>query len=314
MSSQVPALIKCTMKSDRRHELQTNELADWLGDRMAVLQPHATAITTGVIVAAVLLVGGIWYFSGESRAASGNWSAYFAAFNNREPGKALETVAKERPGTTAALWALQAVGDMNLAQGAALLFSDRTEAQKLLQQAEAAYKQVDAGATDPVLKARARLGLGKVYESLCKPDEALKYYESVAESQKGTALGKVAAAAVQRMKSDRDVALLAWFATQTPKKPAPIPGVGGGGPSLPNDLPERPNISLPPGLGLSNIGTATPAEPAPTLPSVGTTTEAAPATDASKSEAPKSTDGKQDTKPGETKAEEPKSKETDAKP
>jgi hypothetical protein len=279
------------MKSDRRHELQTNELADWLGQRLEAFKPHATSITIGAAILLVAVLGSIWYFGGEDKASAKSWSQYFAAFNDREPGKALEKLAADQPGSTAALWALQSVGDMNVAQGAAMLFSDREEAKKLLEKAELAYKQVEAGATDPMLKARARLGLGKVYESRLKPDDARRYYEVVAESHKETAIGKEAAADVRRMNDQRQIALLAWFAKQEPKKPAPLSGLGGRTPGLPSDLPERPDISLPDGLGLDNIGVGSAAEPAPSFPSPGVPPPAS---------SPTTPEG---AKPGETKSE-----------
>lgn len=301
------------MKSERRHELQKNELADWLGERLEMLLPHAQAIALGGVILAVLILGSIWYFTGEDRASAEAWSSYFRAFNQREPTKALEQITKDKPGTVTALWALEAMGDMDVAQGGALLFSDRTEAQKLLEKAEAAYKQVDAAATDPILKARTRLGLGKVYESRCQPDEARKYYEMVAESQKGTALGKAAAANANRLKDERQVALLAWFAQQTPKKAAPIPGVGSSPPSLPSDVPSQPDIAPPGGLGLGKIGSESPAAPAPTFP------EPAKATPETKSASPEESKGDKKAakeKPAEGQPGEPaaEKKVDDAKP
>jgi hypothetical protein len=278
------------MKSDRRHELQTNELADWLGERLDMLRPHATAIALGAFIVVVLIFGGAWYFKTENTAAAKDWGDYFSAFNQREPSVALEKLAKERSGTSTAMWAMQAVGDMNLAQGSTMLFSDRAEAQKLLQKAEATYKLVEAGATDPTLKSRAQIGLGKVYESLCQPEKAGEYYEKVATALKDTAIGKTAAEDAQRMKDERQVALLAWFAAQQPKKPAPIPGPGGATPGLPSDLPERPDIGLPSGLGLGNLGEGVPAAPPPKLP------EPAKAEPAAKDQEPKDQEPKAEAK------------------
>ena len=261
------------MKAERRHELKHNELSDWLGERMETLKPHATGILLGIGLLAAIVLGSVWYFSGESAAASRAWSQYFQAFSEREPQKVLQNLAEEQSGSKAAWWAVIAVGDMNLSEGAALLFTDRTEARKRLEAAREAYKKVELS-DDPMLKTRARLGLAKVNESLCQPKEALKYYEMVATSEKDSAIGKAAAADARRMKDQREVDFLDWFAAQTPKRPAPFPGMGGGVPGLPNDLPERPNIDIPKGLGLDNIGTGVPAEPRPHCPQPGLTTPA----------------------------------------
>ena len=72
------------MKAERRHELKHNELADWLGERMEILKPHATGILLGVVLLVLLVLGGVLYFSGESRAAATAWSDYFGALNEEQ--------------------------------------------------------------------------------------------------------------------------------------------------------------------------------------------------------------------------------------
>jgi hypothetical protein len=235
------------MKAEKRHELQQNELADWLGEQIEAAKPYGWTIAfvaVGLLVAAFL---GIYLMNAGNPASSAAWSQYFAAFNDREPAVALKELAEQQPTSPAALWALQSVGDINLSQGSIQLFSDREEAKKMLEKAEAAYKEVESKATDTMLKARSRLGLAKLYETTNRPAEAKELYEQVVASEKDSAIGKAAAAGVQRLSDPRDVALLAWFAEQKPRKPAPFPG-SGGLPGLPNDLPERPDLSLP-GLG-----------------------------------------------------------------
>jgi tetratricopeptide (TPR) repeat protein len=291
------------MKAERRHELKHNELSDWLGERMEAAKPHATGVLLGIGVLVAIVLASAWYFSGENVASSRAWSQYFDAFNDLEPQKRLQSLATDQAGSKAAWWAMASVGDMNLAEGTALLYSDRKDAQKKLELAEQAYKQVEA-ADDPMLKTRARLGLARVYESMFKPEEARKYYEQVAAEEKDSPLGKSAADSVKRLKNSRNVEFLDWFATQTPKRPAPFPGVGGGLPGLPNDLPERPNISLPTGLGLDSIGTGAPAEPPPAFPApAGTTPAETPSPEAPKADAPKADEAKPaDASPDATKA------------
>lgn len=253
------------MKAERRHELKHNELADWLAERLDTARPHLLGVALGIGILLLLVLGSAWYFGGEKAASATAWSQYFSAFDDREPQKSLSNVAAAHSGSKAAWWALLSLGDLNLGDGAALLYSDRAEAKRLLDKAAEAFKQVEA-ADEPILRARARLGLAKVYESLCQPDDARKYYEMVAESDKDSAIGKAAAADAKRMKDAREVAFLDWFVKQTPKKPAPLPGVGGGVPGLPSSLPDRPDISPPTGIGLGDIGSANPAAPAPAFP------------------------------------------------
>jgi tetratricopeptide (TPR) repeat protein len=280
------------MKAERRHELKHNELADWLGEHLEPFKPHASGIALGAILLVAILLAGIWYFSGESTASARAWSDYFGALNEREPQKVLQNVVTDQSGSKAAWWALAALGDMNLGEGAALLHSDRSEAEKRLEAAERAYKQVEAS-DDPMLKARAWLGLAKVYESRCQPDKAYEYYEMVAKQEPESAIGKAAAAAAKRMKDPREVEFLKWFAQQTPKRPAPFPGIGGNVPGLPSDLPERPDIGLPTGFNLDTLGPGSrpdpatvPPPPTPPVPATAPSDSAAPSPDTPKSVAP----------------------------
>lgn len=280
-----------SMKAERRHELKHNELADWIGERFEAVKPHATGLLLGVGLLVVIVLGSLWYFGGESAASARAWSKYFYAFNEREPQKVLQNLTTEQSGSKAAWWALETVGDMNLGEGTALLFSNREEAKKRLEAAEQAYLKVESSG-DPMLKTRARLGLGKVYESLCQPEKAREYYEKVAASEKDSAIGKAAAADAKRMKDAREVAFLAWFAEQTPKRPVPLPGIGGNIPGLPSDLPERPDIGLPKNLGLDKIGTGTPDAPAVAFPAPGGVVPAGATTESPATDATKGTDAK----------------------
>ncbi len=295
------------MKSERRHELKHNELSDWLGEHLASYQPHATAILLGSVALFAAIIGSIWYFGGEDSAGARRWSRYFSAVNQREPMKVLEKLASEKSGSKADLWAHQALGDMQLSQGAAMLHTDRVEAQKLLQQAEASYKQVEK-ASDPMLRGRALLGLAKTYESLGKVEDARKYYELAAEASTSTAIKEAAVADAKRLKDSRQVAFLDWFSKQTPKRPAPLPGMGGGLPSLPGSLPDRPDIGPPSGLGLDNLGTGLPAEGTQGFPALGSTVPEAAVPEGAKPEAneptPKDGDAKPEAaKPSESKPE-----------
>jgi tetratricopeptide (TPR) repeat protein len=279
------------MKAEKRHELQQNELADWLGEQIEAAKPYGTTIAIVVFGGLLAIVLAIYLANAGNPASAGAWSQYFAAFNDREPAVALQQLATEQPTSPVALWALQSVGDINLSQGSIQLFSDREEAKKMLGKAETAYKEVESKATDSMLKSRSRLGLAKLYEATNKPDEAKKYYQMVVDAEKESAIGKAAAQGVKRLSDPREVALLAWFDAQKPRKPAPFPGAGGL-PGLPNDLPERPDLSLPglgdplsgssstpgAGLNLEGLGTGKSETPGLEFPKPGDAPSATPAT------------------------------------
>jgi predicted negative regulator of RcsB-dependent stress response len=286
------------MKAERRHELKHNELADWLGEWMEAYRPHVTGISIGAVVLLGIVLVSLWLIHGASQSTATAWTDYFRALNDREPEKTLEQVATTQVGSQAAWWALLGVADMNLAEGAALLHSDRAEAQKRLEKAERTYKQL-LTSSDPQIQTLAELGLARVYESLCKPAEAAKHYQAVADREKETALGALAREGLQRVKNPREVSFLEWFAQQTPRRPSPLPGVGGAIPGLPGELPSRPDLTLPATETPATTETPTtpPATPSPASANPADTSQSsegakggssapAPSTEASPSAAP----------------------------
>ena len=240
------------MKSDKRHELQKNELADWAGHQIEAAKPHAMLILVCFIAIPAAIIFAIYYYTAEDPVQAAAWNRYFSAYSERDPKAAFNQVVTSDANSPASLWASQALGDIHLSAGSQALFSDREQAKEELAKAETALKRVAAGAKEPELVLRSRLSLGKLYEALNQPDEALKNYELAAKTDPESAIGKEAAEAVERLKNPRTRELLAWFAEQKPKRPSGLEGFGSS-PNLPDDLPERPDLSLP-DLGLDTIG------------------------------------------------------------
>src|SRR5947209_9282945 len=104
------------------------------------------------------------------------------------------------------------------------------------------------------------------------------------------------------MKDSREVAFLDWFAKQTPRRPAPMSGMGPNVPGLPKELSDRPDIEMPSSaLDLSKIGTGVPPEPAAAFPAPGSALPTTPPAESATSAGDKS---------GETKSTPPASDTT----
>ena len=269
------------MKTDRRHELQTNVLADWIGKHLQQAQGYSKTILAVVLLVVAAAIAGTFLAQGQSARSQASWNQFFQAFSERDP-EALEVVASKNQGTIAAVWARLAEADLKLAEGIGDLYTNRDNAKKNLAEAERNYLAVDQAATETLLRERAWFGLGQVYESLAELDKAKQYYGKLVSSSPTSALGKEAKHRSDVLSDASMVKWYNWFANQTPRPPA-IPGMPGdfGLPNLPSDfqdLPDRPNLSFP----------VTPADPAPqaTAPTTSSpepdpelnspTTEAAP--------------------------------------
>lgn len=238
------------MKTQRRHELQTNELADRIGHYLQQAKPYSRHIGLGLL-AAVLIVGASLYLINQQAVAHGvSWSEFLRAFHSFDP-KALAEVGKIHEGTAAALWARQSAGDFDLAEGARLLYRDRKEAARLLEEAETSYLYVEKqGAKYPLLVDRARFGLAQVYESMSRVDKAREYYEKVSQTAKDSVLGTAARQRAERLNDKAVERWYAWFERQEPPPPpSTTPGAKATEPKVPADLdtlPDKPDLPTAP--------------------------------------------------------------------
>jgi hypothetical protein len=216
------------MKTERRHELATNELADWLGDVIERIKPYSTAIT-GTALACVVLMAAYFFWSRQSSAkVVESWGRYFAALDEGNTGSAelLKNVADEFASTPAGQWSRLSLADSMLGTGVQELFDDRDAADESLKGAEAGYTSViEHAPPDSLLTERATFGLAETYESLGKVDDARKLYQTVQDRWPQGAFAGQAASRIADLDRDSTKEFYDWFAAQHPK-PKATSGVG----------------------------------------------------------------------------------------
>jgi hypothetical protein len=212
------------MKTARRHELRTNELADWLGKEMVRLRPHGRAIAATVLLIVLSIVLVVFYSNRGRQLEEQAWSQYFAALDElaaRGNIDRLRDVSEQYPRTPAGLWAHLTLADAQLAEGTENMFRDRQAALTQLQSAIQNYDYVRQHAKDPLLLERATFGLARAYESQADLERAKKTYQ---ELQSRWPQGPFAQAAQERLE---DLArrpthkFYDWFKRQNPQPPAP---------------------------------------------------------------------------------------------
>lgn len=270
------------MKTKRRHELQTNILADWLGRQIELVRPYAKWIL-GAAIAVAVIGTAAWYMkTTQSQRSEAAWGDYFDALMERDSNR-LRAVAEDHAGTPAALWAQQSAADLELGRGIDSLFSDRKEAQTALERARDGYEAVAESASDyPLLKYRALWGLGVAYESLAGArsgavttpsadeqqrilrdvqnylEQAEGYYRQVAENAPEASLREMATERLDALTRDLSAeAWYAWFAQQTPTPPGAMRGGDMPLPSLPSEggtLPGLPDLGIPLNSGAPSGG------------------------------------------------------------
>ena len=153
------------MKSERRHDLQHNELAEWLAKIFNAVQPHANMILIGLLL--VLGVYGavkIWSIrSGDSTARA--WDSFYAAMNSGELA-GLDKVSEDNADNEVGDWALLVGADLRLANGCDQLFGNKIVAGQELRKAMESYTAVLGVSKVSSIRERATFGLARTYEAL----------------------------------------------------------------------------------------------------------------------------------------------------
>ena len=242
------------MKTERRHELAKNDLADWLGERIEALRPYSGAVSASVLAAAVLIFAGVVWYQKREATASQAWEEYFSALEQPDPNKSferLEQVADDYPADSpAALWSRLSLADSQLSKGVDELFKDRTSARKALDDAIDHYRAVvETAPAGSLLAERATFGLAEAYESKNDLEQAREHYREVLAEWPDGAFSSMAKSRLDDLdrKSTKD--FYDWFAKQSPiNKPLKGPGTPGEKPAFDlGSLPEHPfesNVKL----------------------------------------------------------------------
>jgi hypothetical protein len=206
------------MKSQHRHDLETNDLAKRLTVVVDRLRPYATAVL-GAIAICLIAIFALTYMSGASAARqSETWNAYNQAVEGLIPNlDRLKQAGEENAGTPAQLWANAAWADGLLWSACRAYMQNRSAALDSANKARTVYESILQSTTDPQMIDRAQFGLGRVYELRNEPDKARDHYLAVK--------GGFADAAKQRAdklgdKNAKDT--FDWLATaQAPRRTAP---------------------------------------------------------------------------------------------
>jgi len=261
------------MKTQRRHELHTNVLAEWLGKHLERIQPIVGWVVAGV-VALVLAILAYSYFTSRSEtqildgwtaiAKYGN-EASSAANNNDTPRfndatRNLAQVVSDYSGTPVATFAEATLADIHLARGQALMWSNRPEALQSLREAVTRYNSAIDSTQEPLLRNRLRMNLGTTSEWMFQVDEAKRAYQQVEEGVFEPA-AKKALAALERAEAEQLFQRLEKYEPATPQTTkAPETEFGKEGENLFDRIKdlERPSE----GTGAAAQPTGKPATPA----------------------------------------------------
>ncbi len=241
--------------SQKKRELEQNELADALTANLEKLQPYYSRIML-VVVAVVLGIVAVVFWNSTRRSVNeGQWEEYLDSTRFADI-RGMEEVAKIYPDKPAGQLAMLHAADYDFARGSTSLVNDRDEFKDKIRKAIERYEVLvsDKYRVEPLLKRRATFALGHSHESLGEFDKARQYYQQLVDNAPDDPVGKLAAEGLERLADPSVVAIFDKFKQWQPEMTAPD-----GGPLL----DRRPDISFP-GLDAADFPTPAATEtPAP---------------------------------------------------
>ncbi|WP_230273317.1 tetratricopeptide repeat protein [Rhodopirellula halodulae] len=230
------------MNSERRHQLNENELAGALGKLNHSIEPYSKPIALGVAAFFVAVLGYGFYSSTQSDNRSDATLQLIDASITGDT-ESLATIAAQYPNTSAAAWARLYQGGQQMGAGISSLYTSRDEAETLLDDAVDAYQQAMQLSKDAMIQSRARYGLAQIAEARGDIEGAIEQYEAAMAVGESAAMIEEAKARVEVLSSPQSKEFLAWFDEQDfspadPSLPPSLPGAG--------ELPDLPDLDLPP--------------------------------------------------------------------
>jgi tetratricopeptide (TPR) repeat protein len=168
------------MKSERRHELETNELANWLAKVIEAIKPYGNAILAVTLLVVVTGIIYVWWARQSAAKTSDGWTEYYQLLDKNSDPADFEELAQQYPETRLAHWSTAVAGDFRLAMGCNLLFVNKAAAEQELRRAADDYAMVRRNSREPELQERAAFGLARAYEAQGDLKQAREYYQKVA--------------------------------------------------------------------------------------------------------------------------------------
>ena len=174
------------MKRERRHELETNELADWIGSIVAKIKPYQNTILGVVLLAAVAGAVYAWMSRRSAAEAGAAWDELYTVMLSGTMNPAdFDAVATNHPGTTTAHWATVLAAEVHLARGCNELFTRKDMARDELRKAEERFRAVLDQCRIDALRERATFGLAQTNEADGDLGKALESWSSPALKESG---------------------------------------------------------------------------------------------------------------------------------
>ena len=121
------------MKSQRRHELQHNALANWLAESAQAIRPYQNILVTAVVLAAAgVLAYAVWTRAAAAQTAQA-WDMVNASLGTGDVSM-LSSVIEKYPDSRVSRVSAVVAGDLRLARGCSQLFAKQGDGGRRIEQ------------------------------------------------------------------------------------------------------------------------------------------------------------------------------------
>ena len=244
------------MSSERRHQLEHNELAVWLGKVNKSIEPHSKPIAA--VVAAAVVAGIAWTFlTTEQLAKRSDATLQLIQAAAGGDSEVLAKVGDTYSDTEAGSWARLYQGQQLMIQGMTALYRNREEAEILLSDAKQALQSAVNSSSNNLLASRGHYAIAQIEEALGDVNNeqgedgesmlaAIDSYQKVIDLNESEAMVERAEERIAALKKPETREFIAWFSKQDfspTNDPSLPPSTLPGGSEIPG-LPDL-DLSLP---------------------------------------------------------------------
>jgi hypothetical protein len=229
------------MKPEHRHELKTNELAEWLNNLPQWAHENLTTIIYVSVIACLVLIYSFWYYY-QKNTASVKKQFEFTRLIRRLPYERRQILQAQSQGVDISYTLIQTADNLQAAaqntkddlaaasaliKGADILRMElhsrpvavsREDAVAQINRAKTAYSEaIEKAKSSPSLTAAARFGLGLCEEEIGNFDQAQQTYRDITTNP---AFDCTTAAVQAKMRLDSIALYQQGVVFKTPAKPA----------------------------------------------------------------------------------------------
>lgn len=210
------------MKSEHRHELQTNELTRYADAVVGWFRTYGNHVMIVVCVVSIVAAGLIYWQRTEGNRASEAWNELAAATTASQFQLIASDPALSK--TSAAPWAKIQEADAKLQEGIRLAFTDRDRGLRELTESKSRYEDLlRQTSLDPLIRERALFGLARCQETLSSGslDEAIATYEKLIKEFPDSVYKPAVQQRTKELGRPGAKDFYAWFSKQKPTSVAP---------------------------------------------------------------------------------------------